>query len=85
MPQCKMKFKSNQMKKPKWLTNSLENPKTKRNKAHRKWKSNPNNPDYLANFKTQRKSFEKKTYKKSKPYHADKFNSRIGDSRQTYL
>ena len=51
--------------KPKWLTISLKNLKTKRNKAHGKRKSNPNNPDYLANFKIQRINFEY-SYKKSK-------------------
>ena len=81
--QNEKEIKSNN--KPKWLTNSLKNLKTKRNKAHRKWKSNPNNQDYLANFKIQRKNFEN-AYKKikKKSYYADKFKSCIGDSRQTY-
>ena len=59
--QNEKEIKSNN--KPKWLTNSLKNLKTKRNKAHREWKSNPNNPDYLANFKIKRKNFEN-AYKK---------------------
>ena len=51
--------------KPKWFTNSLKNLKTKRSKAHWKCEINPNNPDYLANFKIKRKNFENE-YKKIK-------------------
>ena len=61
--QIEKEIKSNN--KPKWLTKSLKNLKTNRNKALRKWKSNPNNPDYLANFKIMRINFEN-AYKKSK-------------------
>ena len=52
-------FKSNN--KPKWLTNSWNNLKTKRKKAHRKWNFNPNKTDYLVNFKFQRKNSKKHT------------------------
>ena len=68
-----MKRKSNQLTKPKWLTNSLRNPKTKRNKSHKKWKSNPKNPDYMASFKIQRKNFENAYKKSRKSYYADNF------------
>ena len=68
--QNEKEIKSNN--KPKWLTNSLKNLKTKRKKAHRKWKSNPNNPDYLANFRIQRKNFENAYRKSKKSYYTDK-------------
>ena len=81
--QNEKEIKSNN--KSKWLTNSLKNLKTKRNKAHRKWKSNPNNQDYLANFKIQRKNFENAYKKSKKSFYADKFKSCIGDSRKLII
>ena len=80
--QNEKEIKSNNQ--PKWLTNSWKYLKTKRKKFHKKWKSNPNNLNYLANFKIQRKNFENAYKKSKKSYYADKFNPSIGDSRQTY-
>ena len=73
-----------EFQKPKWFNNTLKNLRTKRNRAHRLWKSNPINQILLENFKNLRSKLEKELNRRKKKYYIKKFTACIGDSRQTY-
>ena len=69
---------------PKWFTNTLKNLRFKKNQAHRSMKQNPhNNEAAKKNSNCYATSLE--SVKKAKTdFYAQKFESCIGDSRQTY-
>ena len=73
----------NRIKKIPWLSNSIKNLKTKRNKAHRQWKSSQLEAD-LNTFKYLRAKLSALITKTKRNYYRDKFNQSIGDSRQVY-
>ena len=73
-----------EFQKPKWFNNTLKNLRTKRNRAHRLWKSNPINHLILENFKNLRSKLEKEIKSAKRKYYNKKFTACIGDSRQTY-
>ena len=73
-----------EFQKPKWFNNTLKNLRTKRNRAHRLWKSNLINQILLENFKNLRSKLEKEIKSAKRKYYNKKFTACIGDSRQTY-
>ena len=69
---------------PPWYNNKLKSLRNKRNKAHKNWKTNPHNSDYLKTFKDLRNTFQKALETTKKQFYFNKFKSCVGDSRQTY-
>ena len=69
---------------PPWYDNKLKSLRNKRNKAHKNWKMNPHNSDYLKVFKDLRNTFQKTLETTKKQFYLNKFKSCVGDSRQTY-
>ena len=69
---------------PKWFTNTLKNLRLKKNKAHRSMKQNPHSNEAAKKFKVLRDKFGKSVKKAKKDFYKQKFESCIGDSRQTY-
>ena len=76
-------FKIESNKNPKWVSNEIKNLRTHKNKAHRKWKST-RNINHLNYFKRLRAKFENLVKNAKKEFYANRFESCIGDSRQTY-
>ena len=69
---------------PPWYDNKLKSLRNKRNKAHKNWKLNPHNSDYLKVFKDLRNTFQKTLETTKKQFYLNKFKSCVGDSRKTY-
>ena len=69
---------------PPWYDNKLKSLRNKRFKAHKIWKLNPHNSDYLKVFKDLRNTFQKTLETTKKQFYLNKFKSCVGDSRQTY-
>ena len=69
---------------PKWFKNSLKNLRTRRNKAHSKWKKEPKNKCLLEKFQKIRNRLQNEIKTAKKKFYSDKFLNCIGDSRQTY-
>ena len=68
---------------PQWFFNKLKNLKTKRNKAHRKWKKNQCEPT-LAAFTKARDNLKKEIITTEKQFYHNKFDKCIANSRQRY-
>ena len=68
---------------PQWFCNKLKNLKTKRTKAHRKWKENQCEPP-LAAFTKARDNLKKEIITTKKQFYHNNFDKCIGNSRQTY-
>ena len=68
---------------PKWFDNRLKNLRVRRNRAFQNWKSNKNDTK-LQKFNSLRSQFEDETKGANRKFYLNKFNSCIGDSRQTY-
>ena len=62
----------------------MKNLRTKRNRAHRSWKCQPNNSNLLENFKNLRFKLEKEIKGAKRKFYRNKFSACIGDSKQTY-
>ena len=69
---------------PKWFDNRLKNLRVRGNRAFQIWKSNKNDTDELQKLKSLRSQFEDETKGAKRKFYLNKFNSCIGDSRQTY-
>ena len=69
---------------PKWFDNRLKNVRVRRHRAFQNWRSNKNDTEKLQKFKSLRSQFEDETKGAKRKFFLNKFNSCIGDSRQTY-
>ncbi len=77
----KMKSKN---KKPQWFNREIAKAINKRNRLHRAWCKNKSNVKARERFVTARKKCELAIRQSKKLLYMNKFNSCIGDSRQTF-